>query len=68
MLAYIRAHLDNPDLSHTQVAAAHHMAPRTLSRLFEGEPVSVSAYTRAYRAEFGLTPSQARRTLLAATG
>lgn len=106
VLAYIRAHLDDPDLSHSQIAAAHHIAPRTLSRLFENEPVSVAAYirsnrlhavhrdlgdpllarrsiaaiaarwcfpeqahfTRAYRAEFGLTPSQSRRTLLAAAG
>jgi transcriptional regulator GlxA family with amidase domain len=106
VLAYIRAHLDDPDLSHPQVAAVHHMAPRTLSRLFENEPFSVAGYirtnrllavrrdlgdplmarrsiaaiaarwgfpeqahfTRAYRAEFGVTPSQARRTLLAAAG
>jgi AraC-like DNA-binding protein len=106
VLAYIRAHLADPDLSHTQVAAVHHMAPRTLSRLFENEPVSVAAYirtnrlhavrrdlgdpllarrsiaaiaarwcfpeqahfTRVYRAEFGATPSDSRRTLLADAG
>ena len=102
VLAYIRAHLDDLELSHNQVAAVHHIAPRTLSRLFEDEPSSVTAYirtcrlqavrrdlgdplmgqrsiaaiaarwcftdqahfTRAYRAEFGVTPSASRRTFL----
>jgi AraC-like DNA-binding protein len=99
VLAYVRAHLADPDLSHAAVAAAHHMAPRTLTRLFEHEPATVSEYirsrrlhavrrdlgdpllagrsiaavaarwcftdqanlTRAFRAEFGLTPSEFRR-------
>jgi AraC-like DNA-binding protein/plasmid stabilization system protein ParE len=98
VLAYVRAHLDDPDLSHATVAAAHHMAPRTLTRLFEAEPFTVSQYirsgrlhavrrdlgdaltagrtiaavaarwcftdqahfTRAFRAEFGVTPSELR--------
>jgi AraC-like DNA-binding protein len=99
VLAYVRAHLADPDLSHARVAAAHHMAPRSLTRLFEHEPATVSEYirsrrldavrrdlgdpllaarsiaavaarwcftdqahlTRAFRAEFGLTPSEFRR-------
>jgi AraC-like DNA-binding protein len=102
VLAFIRAHLDDPDLSHDHVAGAHHIAPRTLSRLFEDEPSSVTAYirtgrlhavqrdlgdpllarrsiaaiaarwcfrdqahfTRAYRAQFGVTPSDSRRAML----
>jgi AraC-like DNA-binding protein len=105
VLAYVRAHLDDIGLSHSQVAAAHHIASRTLSRLFESEPRSVTGYirtsrlhavrrdlgdpllaqrsiaaiaarwcfteqahfTRAYRAEFGMTPSASRRTLLPET-
>ena len=101
VLAYVRAHLEDPELSHARVAAAHHMAPRTLTRLFEQEPATVSEYirsrrlhavrrdlgdpllagrgiaavaarwcftdqahlTRAFRAEFGLTPSEFRRSL-----
>jgi AraC-like DNA-binding protein len=103
VLAYVRAHLNDLDLSHHQVAAVHHIAARTLSRLFADEPVSVTAYiktsrlraircdlgdpllahrsiaaiaahwgfaeqahfTRAYRAEFGITPSESRRAMLA---
>jgi AraC-like DNA-binding protein len=99
VLAYIRAHLDDPQLSHATVAAAHHMAPRTLGRLFEHEPLTVTGYirscrleavrrdlsdplladrsiaaiaarwcyvgqahfTRAFRAQFGMTPSAVRR-------
>lgn len=99
VLAYVRAHLADSDLSHARVAAAHHMAPRSLTRLFEHEPATVSEYirsrrlhavrrdlgdpllaarsiaavaarwcltdqahlTRAFRAEFGLTPSEFRR-------
>jgi hypothetical protein len=33
VLAYVRAHLTDPGLTHDHVAAAHHMAPRTLHRL-----------------------------------
>jgi AraC-like DNA-binding protein len=51
ILAYIRAHLDDPLLSHAIVAAAHHMAPRTLSRLFQHEPLSVTGYIRSCRLE-----------------
>jgi AraC-like DNA-binding protein len=49
VLAYIRAHLDNPQLSHATVAAAHHMGSRSLDRLFEHEPLSVTGYIRSSR-------------------
>jgi AraC-like DNA-binding protein len=103
ILGYVRSHLTDPDLSHSHVAAAHHMAPRTLHRLFEHEPFTVTDYirscrlaavhrdltdpllhnraiaalaahwgftdqahfTRAFRAQYGVTPSQARRTTAA---
>jgi AraC-like DNA-binding protein len=98
ILGYIRAHLADPDLSHNQVAAAHHLAPRTLHRLFEHEQRTVTDhirslrleavyrdladpllanrsiatlaarwcftdqahFTRAFRARFGMTPSESR--------
>jgi AraC-like DNA-binding protein len=100
VLGYVRTHLADPDLCHATVAAAHHMAPRSLHRLFEHEPHTVTDHirtlrlaaihrdltdprlrrhpiaaiaarwnfpdqahlTRAFRAQFGHTPSQARRT------
>jgi AraC-like DNA-binding protein len=49
VLGYVRAHLDDLDLSHASVAAAHHMAARTLHRLFEGEPLTVTDYIREQR-------------------
>jgi AraC-like DNA-binding protein len=49
--AYIRARLDDPQLSRASVAAAHHMSLRTLDRLFRGEPWSVSGYIRHQRLE-----------------
>jgi AraC-like DNA-binding protein len=49
VLGYVRAHLADQDLSHAQVAAAHHMASRTLHRLFEHEPFTVTDYIRAQR-------------------
>jgi AraC-like DNA-binding protein len=51
ILGYVRTHLSNPDLSHAQVAAAHHMAGRTLHRLFEHEPCTVTDYIRTQRLE-----------------
>jgi AraC-like DNA-binding protein len=51
ILSYVRAHLMDPDLSHSKVAAAHHMAPRTLHRLFEHEPCTVTDYIRSLRLE-----------------
>jgi AraC-like DNA-binding protein len=51
VLAYVRAHLAEPDLSHTRVAQAHHMAPRTLHRLFEHETHTIAEYIRTQRLE-----------------
>lgn len=51
VLNYVRAHLADPDLSHAQVAAAHHMASRTLHRLFEHEPSTVTDHIRTQRLE-----------------
>lgn len=48
---YVRTHLAEPDLTHARVAAAHHMAARTLHRLFEDEPRSVSGCIRIWRLE-----------------
>ena len=49
VLAYVRAHLTNPDLTHASVAVAHHMSARTLSRLFERESLTVTDYIRSQR-------------------
>jgi AraC-like DNA-binding protein len=49
ILGYVRTHLTDPDLSHAHVAAAHHMAGRTLHRLFEHEPLTVTDYIRVQR-------------------
>jgi AraC-like DNA-binding protein len=103
VLSYVRSHLHDPDLSHASVAAAHHMSPRTLNRLFEGRgqtvtdairtlrlegvlaelrdprwrrtPVMALAarwgfrdqghFTRAFKAQFGVTPAAFRRASLA---
>jgi len=54
VLDYVRAHLTDPDLTHTRVAAAHHMASRTLHRLFEHEPCTVTDHIRAWRLEAAL--------------
>jgi AraC-like DNA-binding protein len=51
ILGYVRAHLAEPDLTHARVAAAHHMAGRTLHRLFADEPQSVADYIRTRRLE-----------------
>jgi AraC-like DNA-binding protein len=51
VLGYIRSHLSDPQLSRGTVAAAHGMSPRTLDRLFAGEPWSVSSYIRLERLE-----------------
>ena len=47
--SYIRRHLADPGLSHSSVAAAHHMSERTLHRLFEASGQSVTELIRAYR-------------------
>jgi AraC-like DNA-binding protein len=98
VIGYARAHLTEPDLTHDRIAAALHMSPRTLHRLFEDEPYTVTEYirfqrlaaarreladplfrhqsiagvaarwgfpsqahfTRAFQAQYGVTPSAAR--------
>ena len=99
VLQYARMYLTDPDLTHDRVAVALNMAPRTLHRLFEDEPYTVTEYirvrrleaahlelsdpllrhrsiasvaarwgfrnqahfTRAFQAQYGITPSTARR-------
>ena len=51
IVAYIRARLVDPQLSRTAIAAAHHMSPRTLDRLFAGQEWSVSGFIRHERLE-----------------
>jgi AraC-like DNA-binding protein len=51
VMAYILAHLEDPRLSRSTVAAAHSMSPRTLDRIFGGEEWSVSGYIRHERLE-----------------
>jgi AraC-like DNA-binding protein len=51
VMAYIRAHLEDPQLSRTTIAAAYHISPRTLDRLFHDQPWSVSGYIRHERLE-----------------
>jgi AraC-like DNA-binding protein len=51
VLAYIDRRLADPRLSRTTIAAAHRMSPRTLDRLFGGQPWSVSGYIRHRRLE-----------------
>ena len=51
VVAYVRAYLSDPRLSRSSIAAAHHMSPRTLDRLFTGEPWSVSGLIRHERLE-----------------
>jgi len=51
VLRYAREHLPEPDLTHDGIAAAHRMAPRSLHRLFEDEPHTVTEYIRLRRLE-----------------
>jgi AraC-like DNA-binding protein len=51
VVAYVRAYLGDPRLSRSSIAAAHHMSPRTLDRLFTGEPWSASGLIRHERLE-----------------
>jgi AraC-like DNA-binding protein len=48
---YVRAHLGDPQLSRSSIAAAHHMSARTLDRLFADQPWSVSGLIRHERLE-----------------
>lgn len=47
--AYIERHLGDAELSPATIAAAHHMSPRALHRLFEGQGVGVAGWVRARR-------------------
>jgi AraC-like DNA-binding protein len=47
--AYIRAHIADAELSHSKVAAAHHMSERTLHRLFDESGQTVTELIRSYR-------------------
>lgn len=49
VLDYLRHNIHEPELSHGSVAAAHGMSARTLDRLFETEPSSVTATIRDIR-------------------
>ena len=49
--AYVDAHLGDPDLSPTQIAAAHFVSKRYLHKLFEAEGISVSRHIRERRLE-----------------
>jgi AraC-like DNA-binding protein len=51
LMGYIRAHLEDPRLSRASIAAAHHISPRTLDRLFSGQEWSVNGYIRHERLE-----------------
>jgi AraC-like DNA-binding protein len=43
--------LDDPTLSPTVIAAAHHVAPRTLDRLFHEQELTVAGWIRHRRLE-----------------
>jgi len=49
VIAFIRAHLSDPDLDHNMIAGAHHLSPRSLHRLFESEPNTASQLIRSLR-------------------
>ena len=47
--AFIDERLDDPELSSAVVAAAHHISPRYLQKLFEGEGTTVTEWIRRRR-------------------
>ena len=49
--AYVDAHLGEPELSPTEIAAAHFVSKRYLHKLFEAEGISISRYVRERRLE-----------------
>lgn len=49
--AFIEAHLSDPALDATSVAAAHHISTSYLQKLFSSESLSVAAYIRQRRLE-----------------
>jgi AraC-like DNA-binding protein len=69
VLTYLSAQLADPGLSHASVAAAHGMSARSLHRLFEREPHTVTEAIRAMRLDRIRTelvdPVSARRSTMA---
>lgn len=51
LCAFIDSHLPDPDLTPAVVAAAHHISPRSLHRLFAAEETTVSRWIRQRRLE-----------------
>lgn len=51
IVGFIEARLSDRDLTPAKVAAAHHMSVRRLHRLFEDQPLTVSALIRRRRLE-----------------
>ena len=49
--AYIEAHLDDPDLTPTQIASAHFVSKRYLHKLVESEGTTVARWIRERRLE-----------------
>lgn len=49
--AFIQQHLGDPDLSPNMIAAAHHISPRSLHRLFQSQDTTVAGWIRARRLE-----------------
>ncbi|WP_030750488.1 helix-turn-helix domain-containing protein [Streptomyces sp. NRRL S-31] len=49
--AFIQAHLHDPQLTPRTIAAAHHISPSYLHRLFADEEETVAAWTRTQRLE-----------------
>lgn len=48
---FIDAHLADPDLSADEIAAAHHISPRYLRKIFESQGTTVSGWIRQRRLE-----------------
>ncbi|WP_344131988.1 helix-turn-helix domain-containing protein [Luedemannella flava] len=51
ILSFMESQLHDPDLNPATVAAAHHVSPRTLHRLFQAQGLSVAGWIRARRLE-----------------
>lgn len=49
--AFIHRHLGDPRLCPESIAAAHHISPRSLHRLFQSQGTSVTAFIRHHRLE-----------------
>lgn len=49
--SFIEAHLSNIDLSTRMIAETHHISPRYLQRLFEGDGATVAGWIRRRRLE-----------------